>query len=57
MGVMDDSESRESTDHKWDPYQKHCIKLVTKLPGLFREAEYAAVFQYPLQDIKKPPRF
>jgi len=30
---MDDSVGRESTDHKWDPYQKHCIKLVTKLSG------------------------
>jgi len=33
MDVMDDSVGRESTDHKWDPYQKHCIKLVTKLSG------------------------
>jgi len=33
MGVMDDSVGRESTDHKWDPYQKQCIKLVTKLSG------------------------
>ena len=33
MDVMDDSVGRESIDHKWDPYQKHCIKLVTKLSG------------------------
>ena len=31
MGVMDDSVGRESTDHKWDSYQKHDIKVVTKL--------------------------
>jgi len=33
MGVMDDSVDRESSDHKWDSYQKHCIKVVTKLSG------------------------
>ncbi len=30
---MDDSVGRESSDHKWDSYQKHCIKVVTKLSG------------------------
>ena len=33
IGVMDDSVGRESSDHKWDSYQKHCIKVVTKLSG------------------------
>jgi hypothetical protein len=33
MGVMDDSVGWESYDHKGDSYQKHCIKVVTKLSG------------------------
>jgi hypothetical protein len=31
MGVMDDPAVWESSDHKWDSYQKHYIKAVTKL--------------------------
>ncbi len=30
---MDDSVGRESSDHKGDSYQKHWIKVVTKLSG------------------------
>jgi hypothetical protein len=33
MGFMDDSVGRESSDHKGDSYQKHCIKVVTKVSG------------------------
>ncbi len=30
---MNDSAGRESSDHRGDSYQNHCIKVVTKLSG------------------------
>jgi hypothetical protein len=33
MGVLDHSVGLESSDHKWDSFQKHCIKVETKLAG------------------------
>jgi hypothetical protein len=49
MGVMDDSLDRESYDHKGDFYQKHCIKVVTKLSGYCIDENRKKIHQLPAE--------